>query len=322
MTTKVCFAMKSNIRCWSNQTIEFCPKGFDNVFIDIHDTICDITVNGENEKDNYDYIVNIWELLVWQDGYFYKPISYTVDDEKRDIKELLSLKCRVTDEKKISSAMLLCRNNRQISEEIIDTYKSIRYKGRREKSMNASMFSSFFYLISEAYANINIEHKLVLLMHICDGLAIQYFNGSAQNNSGNINIILGNLDAKEYKNGAQLLGISQSKAKEALGDTRNELTHFSYKVNSLGSYIDDSNTETDNMVNLYAFDVLENALRISVLKVLGIPVTEEITKYIMDDILDWIKLEKHLEIDCVLPMNVLRQKIKQSEMGLQIEKGW
>ena len=65
------------------------------------------------------------------------------------------------------------------------------------------------------------------------------------------------------------------------------------------------------MVNLYAFYILENALRISVLEILGIEVSDDIKKYIMDDHLDWIKLKKHLEEDCVLPMNVFRQMIER-----------
>lgn len=305
------FELKSNILSWSNQTIDFQLKKTNSIHVDIKNTTCEMVISGEGEKENFDYIVIIWELLTWQDGYFYKPMSYEVNEEKRDVKELLSIKCRVTDKKWVSSAMLLCRNKRQISEKIIDTYKALRYKGRKEASMNASMFSSFFYLISESYANINLEHRLILLMHICDGLAIQFFNGSSKNNSGNINIILRKLDALEYKNGAQLLGIKQSNAINALGDTRNELTHFSFRANSLGSYVKDYNNETDNMINLYAFYVLENALRISVLEILGIIVPNKIKKYIMDDHLDWIKLEKHLNEDCVLPINVVRQMIQR-----------
>lgn len=311
MISKAVFELKSNIRNWSNQVIDFCPKGFDNVHIEIHDMTCDITIKGESEVENYHYIVTIWELITWQDGYFYKPIFYEIDNEKRDVKKLLSLKYRIADQKWVSSAMLLCRNNRQISEEIINKYREIRYKGRKEQSMNALMFSSFFCLMSDAYADINLEHRLVLLMHICDGFAIQFFNGSPKNNSGNISIILRNLDVIEYKNGAQLLGVESSKAMNALGNTRNELTHYIFKPDSLGSYIDNPNTETDNMVNLYAFYILENALRISVLKILGITVSDEIKAYIMDDHLDWIKLEKHLEEDCVLPMNVFRQMIER-----------
>ena len=130
--SKAVFELKSNIRNWSNRVIDFCPKGFDNVHIEIHDTTCDITVKGKSEVENYHYIVTIWELITWQDGYFYKPIFYEIDNEKRDVKKLLSLKYRIADQKWVSSAMLLCRNNRQISEEIINRYREIRYKGRKE----------------------------------------------------------------------------------------------------------------------------------------------------------------------------------------------
>ncbi|MBR3469458.1 MAG: hypothetical protein IKH28_07175 [Lachnospiraceae bacterium] len=171
----------------------------------------------------------------------------------------------------------------------------------------ASLFSSFFYLFSESYSSINLEHRLVLLMHICDGFAIQYCNGNGSNNAGNINIILSKIDAKKFKKGALLLGVSSSRAIEALGNTRNELTHYIYKPGSLGSFISNPDTDTDNMVNLYALYVLEVAFRIAVLEAIGVIVTDEIKNYVMDEHLDWIKLEKHLDEDCVLPMNVFRQ---------------
>lgn len=67
----------------------------------------------------------------------------------------------------------------------------------------------------------------------------------------------------------------------------------------------------DNMVNLYAFYVLEIALRIAVLEVIGVNVSDDVKNYVMDEHLDWIKLEKHLDEDCVLPMNVFRQMIEK-----------
>ena len=103
-------------------------------------------------------------------------------------------------------------------------------------------------------------------MHICDGFAIQYCNGNNGNNSENVNIILRKIDAKKFKEGASLLEVSSSRAIEALGDTRNELMHYIYKPGSLGSFINNPDTETDNMVNLYAFYVLKVALRIAVLE--------------------------------------------------------
>lgn len=48
------------------------------------------------------------------------------------------------------------------------------------------------------------------------------------NNIGNINIVLKCLDKIRYKHGAELLGIDSEKAIQAIGDTRNELTHYIY----------------------------------------------------------------------------------------------
>ena len=311
MISKVVFEIKNSIRSWSDQEISFSSKNMRSVSIIIKDIKCELAVDGNSEDDNLQYIILIWELLVWEDGYFYKPISYTVDGVEKTIDSLVTINCRTTDAKWVSSAILLCRNQRQINEEIVEKYRNIRHLDRKDKSMNASMFSSFFYLISESYSSINLEHRLVLLMHICDGFAIKYCNGSSSNNSGNINIILRKIDTKKYKHGAALLGISSSRAIEALGDTRNELTHYIYKSGSLGSFINNPNTETDNMVNLYACYVLEIALRIAVLEVIGVNVSDDVKNYVMDEHLDWIKLEKHLDEDCVLPMNVFRQMIEK-----------
>ena len=65
------------------------------------------------------------------------------------------------------------------------------------------------------------------------------------------------------------------------------------------------------MVNLYAFYVLAIALRVAVLNEIGVNVTDEVKDYVMDDYLDWIKLVKHLDEDCVLSKNVLRQMIQK-----------
>lgn len=318
MISRVVFEIKNSIRSWSDQEISFSAKDVKNVSIIIKDTMCELAVDGNSEDGNLQYIILIWELLVWEDGYFYKPISYSADGVEKTIDSLVTINCRTTDTKWISNAILLCRNQRQINEEIVEKYRNIRYLDRKKQSMNASMFSSFFYLISESYSSINLEHRLVLLMHICDGFAIQYCNGSSSNNSGNINIILRKIDAKKYKHGAALLGISSSRAIDALGDTRNELTHYIYKSGSLGSFINSPDTETDNMVNLYAFYVLEIALRIAVLEVIGVTVSDDVKNYVMDEHLDWIKLEKHLDEDCVLPMNVFQQMMEKLQNQDQI----
>lgn len=311
MISKVVFSIKTSIRNWNDQIISYSTKDHKDISIVINNKKCELTIQGNDENDNLQYIILIWEILVWQDGYFYAPTNYSVNGIERPIENLVSNNSRITDSKWISDSLLLCRNHRQIDEEIVEIYRTIRYLDRKDKSMNASMFSSFFYLISESYSQINLEHRLVLLMHICDGFVIEYCEGSEMNNSGNINKIIQNINRKKYKTGACLLGISSSRAIEALGKTRNELSHYTYKSKSLGSFINNPDTSTDNMVNLYAFYVLAIVLRVAVLNEIGVNVTDEVKDYVMDDYLDWIKLVKHLDEDCVLPKNVLRQMIQK-----------
>ena len=71
------------------------------------------------------------------------------------------------------------------------------------------------------------------------------------------------------------------------------------------SYINNPDTETDNMVNLYAFYILEIALRIAVLEVIGVNVSDDVKNYVMDEHLDWIKLEKYLTLSILLPILLL-----------------
>jgi|GEM_PF-521054 len=311
MISKVMFSIKTSIRNWSDQIISYSTKNHKNISIVINNKKCELTIQGNDEYDNLQYIILIWEILVWQDGYFYAPTNYSVNGIERPIENLVSNNSRITDSKWISDSLLLCRNHRQIDEEIVEKYRTIRCLDRKDKSMNASMFSSFFYLISESYSQINLEHRLVLLMHICDGFVIKFCEGREKNNSGNISKIIQKIDHKKYKAGARLLGISSSRAIEALGETRNELSHYTYKSKSLGFFINNPDTSTDNMVNLYAFYVLAIALRVAVLNEIGVNVTDEVKDYVMDDYLDWIKLVKHLDEDCVLPKNVLRQMIQK-----------
>ena len=174
------------------------------------------------------------------------------------------------------------------------------------------MLYSFFYLKSEAYRNINSEHRLSLLMNICDGFGIEYLNVK-NNASGSINAVLKHLNKEKYKKGAELLGISSNKACEIFGDTRNELDHYIYKKNSLGSYIVNPDYETDNMVNLYVFYVLDDALRIAFLEKIGYSVESEIKEYLSDVTLDWIKLEKNIDEDCAIPINQLKQILRKLE---------
>ena len=310
MKIEAVFVMKSSPTAWSDQKISFMMKDDTKIDIEMKKTDCRLILEGKKELKELFYA--IWEMLAWNDGYFYALIDYKIDGIQKDIKDIIRLPYYITDQKWIKSALLIGRGNRDISEKTITKYVDIRKMGRKQKSMNSSMIASYFFLHSEAYEDVNIEHRLVLLMHICDGLAIEFLEGDKSNNVGNINIVLDRLDTGiKYKTGAKMLGVSSNKAKKALGYTRNELTHYVFNPSSLGAFISDPNKETDNMVNLYAFYVLDLALRVAFLEIMGVSVDDTIKQYLLDENLDWIRLERHLDEDCVIPQNILRQMIEK-----------
>lgn len=310
MKIEAVFEMKSNPTTWSDQEINYMLE--DEIKIDIEMKKADCKLNIEGNKELKEIFYAIWELLAWNDGYFYSLIDYKVNGIQQNIEDVIRLPYYITDEKWIKSALLIGRGNRDISEKTITKYMNIRKMGRKQKSMNSSMIASYFFLHSEAYKAVNIEHRLVLLMHICDGIAIEFLDGDKSNNVGNINIVLEQLDTGiKYKTGAKMLGVSSNKAKKALGYTRNELTHYVFNPSSLGAFISDPDKETDNMVNLYAFYVLDLALRVAFLEIIGVSVDDTIKQYLLDENLDWIRLEKHLEEDCVIPQNMFRQMLER-----------
>lgn len=313
MKLKVSFKLKSNTTSWSDQVCSEKMSDGAEINICIDRTECKVEISHDSSEKAHEYLYLVWELLNWYDGYFYKPIRYLVDGKRQKKDALLTLNMYTTDQKWISSALLIGRDKRLFTEEIILKYKELRNKERKDKSMNKSMINSYFYLISEAYGKVIIEHRLVLLMHICDGFAREFFKKTRRNNIGNINTIVGQLNSEKYKHGAGLLGVAQNKALDALGNTRNELSHFEYVANkpSLGSYISNPSYKTDTMVYLYAFYVLKVALRVSLLNTIGFKVDDDIKEYLLDEQLDWIRLIKHLDEDCVLPLNRMEQLMQK-----------
>lgn len=304
--------LKSNVRDESNQEWKSEMSDGAKLSVLIDGTKCKIIIFHNTEERATELFYTVWELLVWYDGYFYKPIRYYINGRRRKTCELFRRNMYSTDFKWINSALLIGRNKRCFSEEIINKYSVERSKGRKDKSMNCSMFSAYFNIISNAYKDINIEHRLMILMDICDGFAIQFLGGSKKNDGGNINKVLNKLDRSKYVHGAKLLGIeSKKKAGDALGATRTELTHYDYKENSFGSYISDPDYETDNMINLYVFYVLDLALRTAVLEMIGFEVDDEVKDYLLDENLDWIRLSKNIGEDCVIPRNRLEQVLRK-----------
>ncbi len=307
MIIEVEFELKSNILSWSDQNTVTHMSNGTSITVNIKKTLCYVCVENANGDITKEYLYIIWELIALYDGYFYRPLKYIIDGVEKNIEDLFTINMYKTDQKWINSALLIGRNQRNFSEELILNYKSMRDSGRKQKSMDRSLVFSHFYLLSEGYANVNIEHRLVLLMNLCDGFAFSHLNGTSSNNIGNINIVLRCLDKIRYKHGAELLGIDSEKAMQAIGDTRNELTHYIYKEHSFGSYIADPNVDTDNTINLYVFYVLELALRTAILETIGFQVTKEVKDYLLDENLDWIRIQKDIDEDCQISQNRIKQ---------------
>lgn len=308
MKIEVVFEKRKDPISWSDQEFSFAVNDLGNILIELRGPQCRLLIDGGDEQgDLEELIYAIWELLAWYDGYFYKPLSYQVNGTLCDINKLIKLSYYVTDNKWRKRAFLLGRNHREISENTIQSYLEKRQNSRKNGSMSSELISSYFYLLSEAYKNINIEHRLVLLMHICDGVMLNFFDGNKKNNAGNIIAILNKLNIKEkYQAGMKTFGLSEKKAKETLGYTRTELTHYQLKKDSLYAHFYQNNDVEAGVIYWYVFYLLSTAVRIAMLEGIGINVEDEIKEYILEKYSDWIRLEKNLGI-CVNPENRMRQ---------------
>ena len=127
--------VKDYIRNWSNQEIntEYADV---KVYINIENTNCLFVLDGDS--DHYKVIRLVWELLSLYDGYFYKPISYEVDGNVKDCKELIKLGYFETDKKWYCSE-LIGRAERDLSTEVIKKYDEFRNKGIADKKMTKSV---------------------------------------------------------------------------------------------------------------------------------------------------------------------------------------
>ena len=310
---EILFGLKEYRRAWSDQRIHTTIKESTSVDIVFKALTCSVTIQSTSREMIAEYIHIIWEIFAFYDGYFYKPLQYSIDGIENDPMSLVTIKMYDTDSKWIDAATLLGRNHRSLEPDIIIKYYKLRSMDRNEGSMNRSMINSYFYLVSSSYKEINIEHRLVLMMHICDGFVREYLNGSKTGSADNVKKIIRLIGKKRYKEGAQLLDIQENAALNAIGYTRNELTHFTYEDDklSLGSFVSNPDTETDQMVYLYSFYVLESAFRIALLCAIGYNVEDDVKAYLMEDLLDWIKITKNLSENCSIPVNALKQTVQR-----------
>ena len=270
-----------------------------------------------NAEDVIEVFRNIWELAFLYDGYFYKPCKYNVDGIDVNVEKLYFLSYYKTGKTWRNCASTLVGADKDFSEKRILDYTEFRNKGRTSGEMLKSLINSYFYIHSEAYEAINVNHRLSLLLNICDGFVINIF-GSNNNVKANIAKVIGTaLDSKMVKYGASLLGIPPQKMYDALMLERHEIDHYIMKEGSLTDFEVNSKAVTKDYINWYFTYVVELALRIAFLKQIGCECKDEYVENALNDINDWLILECDLPEQCKNPFNKMKQDLKQ--MGISMK---
>lgn len=270
-----------------------------------------------NAEDVIEVLRSIWELSSLYDGYFYKPCKYNVDGIDVNVEKLYFLSFYKTGKTWRKCASTLVGTDKDFSEKRVLDYNEFRNKGRTSGEMFKSLINSYFYIHSEAYETINVNHRLSLLLNICDGFVI---NTSGPNNNVKANIakVIGTaLDSKTVKYGASLLGIPSQKMYDALMLERHEIDHYIMKEGSLTDYEANSESVTKDYINWYFTYVVELALRIAFLKQIGCECKDELVEYALNDINDWLILECDLPEKGKNPCNKMKQDLKQ--MGISMK---
>lgn len=312
MKIQVVFATKDSV---SERLVK--RMQYNNVKISIayFDKQCVLQVNGDQEIA-IRVMRLIWELLFLYDGYFYRPQTYIQDGREVLVEKLYFLNYYKTGKNWYSVAVPLHEGERPLSGKALKKYDDFRNTSRNSGKLIKALLNSFYYLHSEAYEQININHRLSLLLNICDGYIINMI-GQTNNVEANIKNVLGkNLDVKLVKYGAELLGIPKGKIYKALALERNEIDHYIYKNGSLTDCVYNRNDKGADYVNWYFTYVIELALRIGFLNQIGYECPKERMIYALNDVNDWVILACELSVSCANPSNKVKQDLKR--MGITI----
>lgn len=280
------------------------------------DNECTVKLNGDSDSI-IDVFRLVWELLFLYEGYFYLPKIYRVDGYERKPEELYFLSYYKAGKTWRDCAVHLNKNSIDLTTERLTEYDRFRNTSRDSGKLLKTLINAFFYLHSEAYEGINVDHRLSLFLNLCDGYIINT-RGKSNNVMANIKNVLGeNLDVGLIKYGASLLGIPKGKLYETLADERNEIDHYDLQKISLTSYVLNSTDNRAIYITWYFVYVIELALRIGFLQQIGFSVEDERKIYAMNEINDWVINGCNLEEECKNPYNKMKQDLKRQGITMQ-----
>lgn len=271
---------------------------------------CIIQLAGSNREDIERIFYSVWELLALYDGYFYLPIEWMIDGEsENDLSKIFKKNFRKTAKFWKQGATLLGENERLIDESVVRNYTSFRSRGRQQGKMFSSIVNTYFWVISDSYREVNIEHKLSLLLNGCDGYYINMHpEKKSKNAGGNIVKLINEIAKEKVQYGLGLLGISKNHITELFGGVRNEIDHYISLQYSVGDYKlkKPDNKALDNL-NIYLLYVIELTLRTTLLKNVGGNVKQKAVNRAIDGINDWLILQCGFSEKCALPENQIKQ---------------
>lgn len=308
------FEMKKYRDSWSNQNINFYAKELE-VSVIMNDTKCELKIGGNMSDEIEDMFYAIWELLFLYDGYFYIPKVYEIDGTVQDINDLYRTKMYKTAKVWMDAATLLANNNRMLNEEVIGNYIKFRNQDRIQGKMTKSLLNAYFYLLSDAYREINIEHRLSLMLNLCDGYYLNEI-GESKGVGGHVVALINSIGLDKVQYGIGLMGISKKKLTNLIGGVRDEIDHYIIMKDSAGSQILNSQSTAIKSLNLYLFYITELAFRVTALEKVGGFIDQTARERAIDSINDWLILENNLNQKCKLPENTLAQEIQKMKQKM------
>lgn len=299
MVWEVVMEVGDHIRSWSDQQIK---TGFDGVdiSIEIKDRKCSIILEGESETVRKAFYL-VWEVLFLYDGYFFEPLRLIIDGEEKSVDSLIKAAFYKSGYNWISSAILLGRAERNLSENVLKAFDKMRNEGKKDEKMTKSVVNAFFYLHSDGYEKINEGHRLSLYLNLCDGFVNNTFKETNNLKSNFERIIKKALNTDKILYGLKLMGMEREDFCYVLAQERTEVDHYIYKKDSLATFVFKSEEDAKYYISWYFTYVVEVALRISFLNYIGVEVEDDYKDHAINTINDWVIFENDFDEDCVTP---------------------
>lgn len=284
MKSSVTFTKKNDARGWTSQ--EEVAFDYDGCRVSLAwdpESVA-IEVEGADGRTRRAIILSLWEMCFLYDGYFCTPESYLDGETAISLKSLFPLDFYKSSQSIVRGARPLCQSDRDINASTLAAYSDLRNSGRAQGVMWRELINAFYYLGSDSYSGILVDHRLSPLLNICDGLRYnsqQYVRASVEEG---VKYVLGNVDVRLVALGAKYFGVSRSSMYKTLAGARNEIDHYIPQKRSIGKHFAEGTSNTQYQYFVYVFQVV---IRVTLLDQIGAAVNTEACREALEDIVHW-----------------------------------